>query len=348
MVLKKKTTYIVFTIVLLFLGIFCAERNDDKKEELIVELQNGGVSAIILPHAGGRIVSFKYEDGSNVLKSDSSLWKLIVDTPLDSMTSMSIIPYNGHILWVGPQGEWWQHQDINQELKQKKSDWPPDPYVIYAKNEILSQTDTSIVLRGPKSKVTGLQIQKEIHIDAKGRLHYKATAENIRDSIVHWDLWLNTRLDGYAKCYIPVDQDGVLKITATDNDKVNSMKYGTEKGYFTFKTEEPDQNALLRVAKAFLVPTCDSIFSFTNKNLFLITFDRYDQDLTHPDQGMIEVYNVVKNNGETLLELEYHSPYYTFEPKSTYSVNEIWELLPYSGGNTESEHIEFLKHIREK
>ena len=78
----------------------------------LVELTNGTVVVGVLPPLGGRVVLLKTAGGENLLDSDPRLWKPpfpppAIDTPFK--------PWNGRIVWVGPQTGFWSQQDLKPE-----------------------------------------------------------------------------------------------------------------------------------------------------------------------------------------------------------------------------------------
>ena len=79
----------------------------------------------VLPPLGGRVVLLKTAGGENLLDSDPRLWKPpfpppSIDTPFR--------PWNGRIVWVGPQTGFWSQQDLKPDRKKARAGWPPDPF----------------------------------------------------------------------------------------------------------------------------------------------------------------------------------------------------------------------------
>ena len=88
----------------------------------LVELTNGTVVVGVLPPLGGRVVLLKTAGGENLLDSDPRLWKPpfpppAIDTPFK--------PWNGRIVWVGPQTGFWSQQDLKPDRKKARAGWPP-------------------------------------------------------------------------------------------------------------------------------------------------------------------------------------------------------------------------------
>jgi len=308
----------------------------------IIELKNSGIKLKVIPRIGGRIVSLQKDNGNNILKSDSTLWNYKFDKPVSNLIDNEIIHFNGHIVWVGPQSEWWTHQNIIKDKKDEASRWPPDPYLIYGNFNILKLEDNYVKMIGPKSKYTGVQLTKEINIKDDGTVLFKVEAENIRNENIVWDLWMNTRIDGFNKVYVPVKNNSDLRVEYRNNS-FDKMPYAIIEGFFTFKTKMPSFNKNKIGGKAFINPNSNNIFAFTDSEMFVISFDKYEKNLVHPQQGMVEIYNSVTKNGDALMELEYHTPYETIEPNHKINSSEKWQVIEYRNGSSVEEHIRFIK-----
>jgi len=307
-----------------------------------VVLNRDNIKLVILPHVGGRMVSLTCDNSSNILSSDSSLWNHEFEKRIDEYTSFDILQFRGHSTWVGPQSEWWVHQDINQVKKEDKDTWPPDPFLDYGYFDILNNTQNSIELLGKNSKYTGVQIRKSYSILDNGKIEVLAKAINIREEEISWDLWFNTRLPGNCKSYVPVVDNTKVRVeTSPENEE---LKHSVIDSFFTFDEQIPSTNYSLASSKAFITPNLPYIFSFNAGYMFIIHINIYNQKLVHPEHGMVEVYNAISQNAEdSLLELEYHSPYTTIKPKESIEIKQVWELAKYNGSNTREDHIAFIQ-----
>ena len=84
----------------------------------LIELTNGTVVVGVVPSLGGRVVLLKTAGGENLLDSDPSFWKppypvAAIGTPFR--------PWNGRIVWVGPQTGFWSQQDVRPDRKKQTS-----------------------------------------------------------------------------------------------------------------------------------------------------------------------------------------------------------------------------------
>ena len=331
----RQLVYII--LVILFIGA-CHKQKEtnmqlkqtEQSQTNLITLSNDRVSVTIAPGLGGRIVAFSFKGKPNVLKSDSNYWDYRFKVPVEERIYNQILPLQGHIVWLGPQSQWWTKQDIKKDLKKKASRWPPDPYLIYSTFEIVQQEADFVHLKGPESVYSGVQLEKKIRLLEDNRLSFMVEAENIRREAISWDLWLNTRMDGFCRVYVPVEKKTDVRLQYRNNTEFESMPYTIENGYFHFLTRKPSKRNKID-GKAFLYPAGSQIFAFTKNEVLIIHFDRYDRKKVHPEQGLIEIYNSVTQNGDALMELEYHTPYTTLQPGEKMQGNEIWELVEYNG-----------------
>jgi hypothetical protein len=281
----------------------------------------------------------------NVLKADERLWHDPEEHKPEISAFSDFKPFYGHIVWVGPQSEWWVHQDVNEKRRITKAVWPPDPYLFYGKFDIIHKSDSSIKMRGPASPVSGVRLFKEISIDNTGIVTLTATAENIRAENVSWDLWMNTRFNGYARGYVPIGKDGVLELVIREDETREITPYSIEDGYFTFRPSVPEQPKSEQVQEAHLHPSEEFMACFGAQQMLLIRFEKLDQHLIHPQHALVESYSFVNEIGDDgLLELEIHGAYRTLAPGETMSLTETWELLPYEGNDNIKDHITYLQY----
>lgn len=334
-----KTLFISMVVLGLFVN--CSVHEKESESQLII-LKNKHTEVGILPHLGGRIVSLCKPGMDNILKSDPANWNDPNVIP-EISENANFKEFNGHIVWVAPQSEWWTQQDLNSRRRDSKAVWPPDPFLIYGKNEILEQTENSITLLGLKSPVSGVQIKKKITLDPNGQVTIQATMQNIRDTSVTWGIWMNTRLCGYARCYVPATEIGLIKLNEEKSNKwVNPMPYEFRDGYFTFRPDQPTNMKVNNVQKAYLEPTAPFIVGFDQSQALKIDFKMIPSSEIHPDHKVAEVYNIVRDNND-LLELEAHGPYTTLAQGEETTMTETWTLYSYEGEHEAQSHIQFIE-----
>ena len=78
----------------------------------MIILSNDQVEVGVLPEVGGRVVLLRKPGLQNILKSDERLWVDAEKHKPEISAFSDFKAFNGHIVWLGPQSEWWIHQDI--------------------------------------------------------------------------------------------------------------------------------------------------------------------------------------------------------------------------------------------
>lgn len=338
----------ILLYITLFIGfsnlfIYSCGRTSSEKdsESHVLWLEHDGTRIGVLPDVGGRIVYFSVGGIQNILKSDSTLW----DESDSLRPAVSENPkwksYYGHTVWLGPQSEWWTHQELNMDLKLQKAVWPPDPWLIYSAYKVMEHTSTKVIMEGPKSPVSGMQLVKEIELMGQGEVVITVRGKNIRKEEIAWDLWMNTRVDGYMQVYIPINETSKIKVRANSGQMNDTVAYAVEQGYFSYLPAAPPDGKKQRSSKAFITPSQPWMAAFRDSSCFFIEFELYDTARTHAEQGLVELYNFTSDfKDDALTEMEYHGPYTLIPAGESISVSEKWKIIPYYG--TENERKAFL------
>ncbi len=307
----------------------------------IIYIENAGVKLGILPNIGATIVFLSKNGSENILKSDPTLWD--DSTKPEVNPQADFVPYNGHIVWVSPQSNWWTQQNVNQERKDEKAVWPPDPYISYGEYKIIEHTSTSVKLQSPESPVSNVQIEKNFAINPDGSIFQQIAVTNCCSKTVSWDIWLNTRVCGWNSAYV-FAQENKVRIDPVTFDGFAEMPYEFTNGMFHYRPTLPPAEFVNRGSKAYIHPEKPSIFAFSKTHVLKISFEHHKESEIHPEQALVEIYNLTDHDLENnLLELEYHSPYKTLESGETMQTWQVWEVEEYNGGNSPEEHTKHLK-----
>ena len=124
--MMKTHTFLYFFFFLFFNSCQPGHQHAMKEKHQLIFIHNGNTRVGILTDVGGRIVYASLEGEKNILKSDSALWYENKEEKPEISAYSDFKAYNGHIVWVGPQKEWWSHQRKNLYRKFTKAIWPPD------------------------------------------------------------------------------------------------------------------------------------------------------------------------------------------------------------------------------
>lgn len=307
---------------LLFMLLSCS--HDQQTDQKVIFLQNNSIKIGVLPDVGGRMVFYGEPNEENLLFSDSALWNEPEIERVVPELQVAFKSYDGFITWVGPQSEWWSHQEL---IPQKKgSVWPPDPYLIYSDFLVSELTDTSVILTGPESPISGVQLTKYFVLTGN-ELRIKVEAKNIRNTSVSWDLWSNARFNAFTIFKVPVDSSGIIRIEGREDKSNEIVANDLHEGYFTFKPQLPVDPSKKRISKAFLYPEEGKMLVFKNDVQLCIEFEKVPLEQIHPEQALVEVYNSIDAKGLTnVLELEHHSAYRKLNPGDIIELSEIWRL----------------------
>lgn len=316
-------TKIFSTCCLLFLGmsLFAAKQKP-------ISIENNQVKAVFLPDVGGRMVYFAPIGGENFLYSDSTLWNEPETERIKPSADAKFKPYNGFITWVGPQSEWWTHQNLMPHKKERADVWPPDPYLIYSTCEIIEKTDTSISLEIKCSPISGISLIKKFTLN-DNKLIIEVTGKNCRETSISWDLWSNARFDAFTPFKVPANDESIQKIQTEENKFKEITRHKIEGGYFTFIPELPNDKNKQRISKAFIYPLRGELLVEKKNHQLKIEFEKVPKENIHPEQALVEVYNCVSARGiNNILELEHHSAYQTLKPNEEIKLVETWSIIP--------------------
>ncbi len=324
--------------------------NPDQEQttEQVLYIRNDHLKAGLLTGVGGRLVFFGKIEGNNLLRSDSALWYEPESERPKPSPDAKFKAYNGHINWLGPQSEWWSHQDLNQDRKERKAIWPPDPYLVYASYKVIEHTRSSILLEGPHSPVSGVSLIKRYTL-SDNTLEIEVWMKNTSDEPVAWDIWSNTRFEENTDFFIPRCEEGILRVATEESEKIGRLDSKIVGGAFTFNPVPPGHGQDSRYAKAFLHPELGQIVIVRDETMMVMDFEHVSPENLHPDQGLVEIYQLITKSGDDdLLELEHHSAYTRLIPGETFRFTETWSVYDYSGTRDISEYLNFLEDIGEQ
>ena len=337
---------LIFGTALFLFFLTGCDPGQGRMEAPVLYLQNESLKAGILAEVGGRLVFLDRPGGDNFLKSDTALWDEPVEERIDPAPESEFKEYNGHIIWLGPQSEWWTHQDLNTGRKAGKAVWPPDPYLVYSGYKVVEQTPTSVLMEGPPSPVSGVRLTKKYSLSGSS-LEIEVTMTNTLIRPVSWDIWSNARFEGHTDFFVPDCEEGILRISTEDSEKTGRLDPEIVDSVFTFVSHPPGPGQTRRYAKAFLHPEEGRIVAVSGDNMVVMSFEYVEPERIHPDQGFVEIYKLITRSGEEdLLELEHHSAFTTLQPGESFSMTEKWSVHDYKGNGEMKDHIEFYNQIK--
>lgn len=307
-------------------------------------LSNDRASVEFTKDIGGRILSYHLAGRDNVLLLSEAVKHEVmprhdVDAPF--------IQYNGAIVWLGPQSDWWKYQTLNLVRRLLAPEWPPDPYLIYADNALTHNSGTSVSLRGIDSPVSGVRVDKDIALQPDGSLYLRANMTNVSDSPVNWDLWFLARVSPDARVYVPSADPDTMRIQDFQPELYDRPAYSFVDGLLSLAPKDVAADRAGRQGKFMLGVRQPWIASFYAGQLLLISFEKVPPAYIHPRQAPVELYVNQDRNFPAIgvIELETHSALRELYPGETFSAWQHWYLFDYSGSDDEAEQIAFLRSV---
>lgn len=312
-----------------------------------VTLEDSEVSVEITPGLGGRILSFSLKGRDNLLK---------IGDPVAAIPDPKVSPdvdnigYLGHIVWIGPQKDWWAQQSVNPERLNAKASWPPDPYLIFARNKIAERSPGKLVLEGVESPVSGLQVRKSFSLvnGKPGTVALDVEAVNVSEREVSWNIWFNTRVQPLTRVYVPVSSAKDVRTVSYTNATTGPVEYSLTADLFSLDLTRLPENMTGRRGKVFIQPSAGWMAGFAAGQVFIIEFPLQPEEAIHPEHGQVELYlnYQPENLKDSLIEMEVHAPYRTLKPGEAMQAVEQWTALPYDGPDDKAGHADFLiRHL---
>ena len=293
---------------------------------------------------GGRLLHVSLPGAPNLLKVGDAV-AAQPDPRVDA--EAGDIGYLGHQVWLGPQSQWWVHQDANPARRAASAPWPPDPWLSYAATEVVVHAADHIELRGPPSPISGVRIDHRFALLAgkAGALETTATMRNIRTTPMRWDLWFNSRVPADTRVFVPVaSEEGDVRLRHDVDAGFDGLSGVTAGGFFTLDLAAPAAGKQGRRGKVFIQPRTGWMAGFRAGQAFVIQFDLQPRERIHPEHGQVELYLQWTPGDEagSLLEMEVHGPYTTLAPNAEAQAKETWTVRRYDGPGHRDAQLAFL------
>jgi hypothetical protein len=335
----------IFLYALFCTVIMCCSCEPEQTGERVIYIQNEFLKAGVLPGVGGRLVYLARPGEENLLKSDSALWFEPERDFLEPTPDAGFKAYNGHIIWPGPQTEWWMHQNLNPDRRDRKAIWPPDPYLIYTPSRIAEHTEASILLYGEESPISGVRIDKRYTLSGNS-IRIDVTMVNTSDKPVAWDIWSNTRFEVNTGFFVPYCEEGILRLESEESKNTDRLDYHIRDGAFAFVPTPPGSGKERRYSKVFLHPRKGVMVAVRDSTMMVMNFPYESEEKIHPDESFVEVYQMITSDGSgDLLELEHHSAYTRLQPGESFELSETWNVYDYPGDPDLSEYLAYFSKL---
>lgn len=301
----------------------------------LVRLENANFVVEVAPRLGGRIATLRRPDGENVF-SFAAANRAMPESALPvAAADGAYFPCHGHVVWIGPQQDWWTQQEVNPARRAQRATWPPDPWLEYGSMEVVERTADAVRLTGSPSPISGLRLELRIRLAADGTVVEEIEAVNRSERTVSWDIWPNTRVRPDAQVFAPYDTGSRLRVEYGTSDPVaeRPLPPVMRDGFLTFDTRRaPGEEDTLRVGKAFLKPSEPVLYAAAPRDLLIVAARSVAPGGVHPAHAPVEVYQCVGGDpARAVLELEFHSALTALPPGAGLRFAVGWRVLPMSG-----------------
>jgi hypothetical protein len=335
-----RKTILFIVLIALFFSCITGKK---KENHQVITLSNGIVDIKLLPEVGGRLVSVSLTGHENILNSDSTQWN---ETPEKRPTmdpAQSFKAYNGMIVWLSPQSEWWVKQDAFPKLKDARSLWPPDPYLTSSSYKITDQTATEISMESPESPVSHVKFSKTYRIK-NNKIIIKASARNCSKDTVSWGLWFIARMTGWDRVLIPADSTDLVKCVYMTYPDIHQPALKYADGCFSYEPVEPEAGQVAYKSKSFIAVGNPVIMGYKANQWLIIRSNRIDRARIHPEQARVEIYvENSANKANDLQELEMHFAYEKIAPGASIEASQTWTIVPGTDSQNKNDLLKKLQ-----
>ena len=310
----------------------------------LITLSNDTIAISILPEVGGRLVRASLCGKPNILKSDSTQWNESPDKRPGLTPRGMFKAYNGHITWLSPQSEWWAHQDSFPLLKSNHAQWPPDTYLEFSPFRIVRQTSHEIVLTGPASPFSKMQLTKTFRISGN-KVFVSAAAKNTSTDTVSWGLWHNTRMSGWDAVFVQANETDLRKTNYMRRAELRKPELHYADGFYSYEAVRPETPGGF-MSKSFFDVASPLIAGHHGNQWLIIRSAAIPAQSIHPEQARIELYieNTTRPERD-LQELEMQFAYETIAPGASIEATETWEIFPAGNSADKNELRTELKKL---
>ena len=302
-------------------------------------IQNDHIKIGILGKAGGRIVALHYQNSDNLIYADKQMWSQ------PAWTEITITPrrwgvypgYYGHSMWIGPQDQWYNQQELYPYMHNKT--WPPDKHLNVTQYTVLNQEKDRIALLSPASPISGLSLQKNYKVDGQ-TVSIDVQAKNTGDKVYTWNLWSLLRMPTKAAVWIhPGDKQRIEKNKHDGTDLIMRSHQGWQ--YLDRST----YSEASRCGKLFSDCQTPVIVAFSAQHCIIISFNKIKQANLPKAHQNIEIFEASHKDPskKSFIELEHHGALHSVAPNESFQHKEQWRIVPYSGGDDKDAQFAFIQ-----
>jgi len=276
-------------------------------------LRNGLAEVVVVPEIG-RVMSFSFAGGENVLWEDASLAGRPVNPDAPEW-----INFGGDKSWPAPEAEWGRYTG--------RKEWRPPPAFDAAPND--ARIDgTEVVLLSPVDPFYGIQVQRRIHlVRDEPRMEITTTYQRVSGAPSKVGIWIITQFEDPVAVFAPGRPNSIF----TD-------------GFYIFGDEPWPQlqrrGDLIEITRDRAKPHkmgCDADrLLWIGSNAMCLVSSRREAGREYPDRGAsAEVYT--NPDPKTYVELELLGPLSLLKPGDEISRTSVYQLLRRTAADPQAE-----------
>ncbi|NCO38962.1 MAG: hypothetical protein COZ06_05350 [Armatimonadetes bacterium CG_4_10_14_3_um_filter_66_18] len=263
-------------------------------------LRNSVAEVILVPAAGGRVLSYRLNDSTNVLWENEAESGRLYDWSRDQGTWRN---YGGYKLWVAPQD------------RAEAAGWhaSQDNY----RCQVRLTEESEVRLIAPPLEATGTQFTVALKLFPRSsRVRFRQKIRNVSQQPVRWSVWDVTQLR----------PGGTLTFPRNPNSRFpDGVRYWREECRELPQWEIGSTSINVQAGETAAKIGADSDggwLSYRNGEQVYVKSFRYDPTADYPDGGCsVEVYTCPQ-----YLEAEVLSPLYDLQPGEERVFTEEWVL----------------------
>ena len=292
-----------------------------------LRLENGLVSALVVPEIGGRTLQFALGAHPFLFVNEQLAGKRF--TPAEHQGDGSLLSwknYGGDKTWPAPQG--WERAD----------QWPGPPDKVldsgpYEASSESADERTSVTMRSNADERTGLRIERHLSMTAaSSQLQLDLAFENVAARPVRWAIWDIAQLDcehSGSDCwlYVPVDPDEARPWHVLFGEENSQLRPGFRPGLFALNYQGIVGKIALRSPCGWLA------FADQRAEAVLCMQFPHEPDAEYPDGGAtVECWTEMPgapspipiDSPGHILEAEVLGPLRTMQPGEQTQLNITW------------------------
>ena len=298
-----------------------------------IRLATSELELLIDCRLAGRITTLRLRGGRNILHVGGAERQLM-QLPKLVWDEKYFPRFHGHVMWVAPQSEWWQQQELDSRAKAAGAVWPPDPYWEFSAFSVNELAPDKVILTSSHSPFSGATMRKEVQLLPGGRVALKTVLKNTGGKSVRWGLWSNTCIPGDAVVWVQPKAGRELRLEFSSWDPAEERPLGYEMSgdFIRFPSHSAQSTGTRSFGKMFLHPETPAIVARIGDVILVKKTLPISPEKVAPGHAPVEIFGMrEQDTSSSFLELEFHGEYRELAPGQSVSFLEFWEVFPLTG-----------------